>query len=117
MSGIYGSYMEDRHFEGLLMAYLDKAEKEDEYDEMVAERIKDITKERADYYPFSAENFGEALNELKDVDLKILSILLATADSCNGNDDTFNGAVYKALSDAVKEYWYDAAKKHVEGLL
>ena len=117
MSGIYGSHMEDRHFEGLLNAYLDKVDEAEEYDEYIEEKVKGIMAEGGDYYPYTFDNFQEAIAEASGKELLDITNYLAVCDTFNGNDDTDNELLFKAINSTVKAYWYDAAKKHVEGLL
>ena len=77
------------------------------YDDRLAAETANLMRKGEEYYPFSLENFGEALCEGCSEDSDKAAPLFEIADESNSTDLCV--IAYHAINDMVKEYWIKLA--------
>lgn len=86
---------------------------EDERERLVDFSIAESLKPGGEYYPFSRDNFGEALGNLNQTRMMTLAGLTAHADE-KYYDKAESASVGECLRAAVWDYWKDIATEHFE---
>ena len=93
--------------ERALNDHLRSIDEAEAYDDRLAAETANLMRKGEEYYPFSLENFGEALCEGCSEDADKAARLFEIADESNSTDLCV--IAYHALNDMVKEYWIKLA--------
>lgn len=80
---------------------------------LVTEEVVESMKDGGDFYPFSRDNFGEAISNMNGTQLAVLAQFTATAQQkfYNQEDSASAGECLRAV---VWNYWKDIAKEHFD---
>src|SRR4030043_747627 len=112
MTGCFGNNTEDRARERELNAYLDK----DVEQERMKELAESYMQDGEDYYPFQPDNLGEALAEMGDTQIKLLSATIGSAAEMGLKNDHANHLALAMLTKFVHDYWYEYEMMRAESI-
>ena len=93
----------------VLRAYEFQQVEEDHRAEAVAKRAAEKLEIGGECYPWTLDNFREAIGHCKDVDMVTVIACIAAAASSNLSNPFANQYALSELKKVVEKYWLDVA--------
>ena len=91
--------------------YHRKEEAADKRAEAIDDEVTSLLAKDGECYPFRADNFAEAIENISDAKKVVMSAFFATANDYKGFNDLANHGFFTTVRFMVQEYWDAAALK------
>ncbi len=109
--GCFGNHAEDRYHARQLDRFLAEQDAAEQRAARVEERAKDLMQPGEDYYPWTFENFEEAIGNAPDAQRKMLFACVSEAVDAGLQNDHANHLALVALRQLNERYWTEVAAK------
>ena len=97
--------------------HFQKLQDDSEYREKIlTEYIRDLTAEGAEYFPFSHANVCEALANIGDASMRVMSSYIYTAQNLPDNEFAQQSCAQTVVL-LIRNYWEAVARKEAENII